>query len=52
MSAAAGADGALARPVTEVAATDVWDLDSLTAARGALTEGFPTGVPPFLPPVK
>mgnify|MGYP000982547567 CR=1 FL=1 len=40
------------RPVTEVPATDVWSLDSLTAARGALTAGFETGVPPFLPPVK
>lgn len=40
------------RPVTEVPATAVWDLDSLTAARGALTAGFDTGVPPFLPPVK
>ena len=40
------------RPVTEVPATDVWTLDSLTAARDGLTAGFDTGVPPFLPPVK
>jgi hypothetical protein len=39
------------RPVTEVAATDVWDLDSLTAAREALTGGRDTGVPPFMPPL-
>jgi NAD(P)-dependent dehydrogenase (short-subunit alcohol dehydrogenase family) len=40
------------RPVTEVAATEVWTLDSLNAARDALTDGFDTGVPPFLPPVQ
>jgi len=40
------------RPVTEVPATDVWNLDSLTAARAALVDGFDTGVPPFMPPVQ
>ncbi len=38
------------QPATEVAATDVWSLDSLTAARGALTGGRSTDVPPFMPP--
>lgn len=38
------------RPATEVAATDVWSLDSLTAMRDALTGGHPTDVPPFMPP--
>jgi NAD(P)-dependent dehydrogenase (short-subunit alcohol dehydrogenase family) len=37
-------------PTTEVIATDVWSLDSLTAARDALTGGRDTGVPPFMPP--
>ena len=40
------------RPATEVAATDVWSLDSLTAARAALTGGRETGVPPFMPPLE
>lgn len=40
------------RPVTEVQATDVWTLDSIAAARDALTGGRDTGVPPFLPPVQ
>jgi NAD(P)-dependent dehydrogenase (short-subunit alcohol dehydrogenase family) len=40
------------RPLTEVQATDVWSLDSLTAARDALTSGRPTTVPPFMPPVE
>ncbi|MGZ4676521.1 MAG: SDR family oxidoreductase [Acidimicrobiia bacterium] len=39
------------RPVTEVQATDVWSLDSLSAARDALVDGRDTGVPPFMPPV-
>jgi NAD(P)-dependent dehydrogenase (short-subunit alcohol dehydrogenase family) len=39
------------RPVTEVPATDVWSLDSLTAARADLVGGHDTGVPPFLPPL-
>ena len=39
------------RPATEVAATDVWSLDSLTAARDALTGGRSTDVPPFMPPL-
>ncbi len=38
-------------PVTEVAATDVWSLDSLSAAREDLTAGHDTGVPMFMPPV-
>ena len=37
-------------PATEVIATDVWSLDSLTAARDALTGGRDTNVPPFMPP--
>ncbi len=40
------------RPATEVAATDVWSLDSLTAARDQLTGGRDTGVPPFMPPLE
>jgi 3-oxoacyl-[acyl-carrier protein] reductase len=40
------------RPVTEVPATDLWTLDSLTAARAPLTAGHDTGIPPFLPPVQ
>ena len=40
------------RPATEVAATDVWSLDSLTAARDRLTGGRDTGVPPFMPPLE
>jgi hypothetical protein len=40
------------RPLTEVQATDVWSLDSLNAARDALTSGRPTTVPPFMPPVE
>jgi len=40
------------RPVTEVQADDVWSLDSLTAARDALTSGRATSVPPFMPPVE
>jgi NAD(P)-dependent dehydrogenase (short-subunit alcohol dehydrogenase family) len=40
------------RPLTEVQATDVWTLDSLNAARDALTSGRPTTVPPFMPPVE
>ena len=40
------------RPATEVAATDVWSLDSLTAARAALTGGRDTSVPPFMPPLE
>jgi NAD(P)-dependent dehydrogenase (short-subunit alcohol dehydrogenase family) len=40
------------RPVTEVQATDVWTLDSIGAARDALTKGHDTGVPPFMPPVQ
>ena len=39
------------RPATEVAATDVWSLDSLTAARDALIGGRSTDVPPFMPPL-
>ncbi len=38
-------------PVTEVAATDVWSLDSLNAARDDLIGGRDTGVPQFMPPV-
>ena len=38
------------RPATEVLASDVWSLDSLSAARDALTGGRDTGVPPFMPP--
>ena len=38
-------------PVTEVAATDVWSLDSLSSVRGDLTGGRDTGVPVFMPPV-
>ncbi len=37
-------------PVSQVDATDVWSLDSLTAARDGLLAGHPTGVPPFMPP--
>ncbi|MBK5288332.1 MAG: SDR family NAD(P)-dependent oxidoreductase [Acidimicrobiia bacterium] len=37
-------------PATQVEATDVWSLDSLTAARDDLTSGRATGVPPFMPP--
>jgi NAD(P)-dependent dehydrogenase (short-subunit alcohol dehydrogenase family) len=40
------------RPLTEVAADDVWSLDSLNAAREALISGRPTSVPPFMPPVE
>jgi NAD(P)-dependent dehydrogenase (short-subunit alcohol dehydrogenase family) len=40
------------RPVTEVQATDVWTLDSLTASRAALVSGRETGVPPFMPSVE
>jgi len=40
------------RPLTEVQADDVWSLDSLNAARDALTSGRPTSVPPFMPPVE
>jgi len=40
------------RPATEVAATAVWSLDSLTAARDALTGGRTTGIPPFMPPLE
>ena len=38
------------RPATQVDATDVWSLDSLTAVRDRLTGGRATGVPPFMPP--
>ena len=37
------------RPATEVIADAVWSLDSLTAARDALTNGRDTGVPAFMP---
>ncbi len=40
------------RPVTEVQATDVWSLDSLSAARDGLLAGRDSGVPPFMPPVE
>jgi NAD(P)-dependent dehydrogenase (short-subunit alcohol dehydrogenase family) len=39
-------------PVTQVGADDEdWSVDRIEKARGALLEGFDTGIPPFLPPV-